>query len=169
MRPPVNYCQMCGQAMIDQWAYGRMRRTCPACGFVHFEDPKVAVVSLVESGPRVLLVQRKMNPGRGLWSLPGGFVDAGEDPREAAIREVVEETGLTVQITGLISVLGGAQDTGSADVVITYRAVVISGTAVPLDDTDAVLWIAADDPLPELAFDSTRSLLTQWIDQPRGG
>ncbi|MBI5959003.1 MAG: NUDIX hydrolase [Chloroflexi bacterium] len=167
MKPPVNFCQVCGHAMIDQWTFGKQRRICPACGFVHFEDPKVAAVTLVEDQRRILLVRRRMNPGRGLWSLPGGFVDYGEDPREAAVREVLEETGLIVQLTGLIDILGGAQQTGNATIVITYSATVVSGAAAPQDDTDAILWYSAVDSLPDLAFESTHALLTRWIEDQR--
>lgn len=168
MKPPVNYCQVCGHAMTDQISYGKMRRVCPACGFIHFDDPKVAAVAFVEHDNHVLLARRAMNPGRGQWALPGGFVDYGEDPREAAVREVREETGLDVQVTRLIGVKSGADASGSASIVILYAARVTGGTAVPQDETDELLWYAASDPLPELAFDSTRAMLAEWIAQQAG-
>lgn len=161
MRPPVNFCQVCGYAMEDRQASGQMRRVCPNCGFVHFNDPKVAAVIFIEQDHRVLLVRRAFDPERGKWALPAGFIDDGEIPAEAAVREVREETGLEVEITRLVNVCAGS-DTGEASIVIIYAAQVTGGTAQPLDDADDLLWYAAHDPLPELAFESTRSMLGLW-------
>jgi ADP-ribose pyrophosphatase YjhB (NUDIX family) len=164
MRPPINFCQVCGHTLEERLIYGQTRRLCPACGFIHFSDPKVAAVVFVEHQGKVLLVRRAMNPERGKWALPAGYIDDGEDPRAAAIRETREETGLEVEITGLVDVLGGSGQIG-ASIVIIYAAHVVSGTARPLDDADAVLWYAAGDPVPELAFESTRVLLRAWIER----
>ncbi|MBN2304750.1 MAG: NUDIX hydrolase [Anaerolineae bacterium] len=167
MTKPVNFCQVCGHAMTDQHAYGKSRRVCPDCGYVHFQDPKVAAVIFIEHRNRVLLVRRVMNPERGKWALPAGYIDYGEDPRDAAVREVQEETGLEIAITRLIDVQGGPTQNSSAhhgaSIVIIYGARVVNGTAEPRDDADAVLWYAASDPLPDIAFESTRTMLETWI------
>jgi len=152
--------------MIDRWAHGKMRRVCPVCGFVHFDDPKVAVVAFIERDNRVLLVRRAMNPERGKWALPAGYVDYGENPREAVIREVREETGLEIEITRLVSVEGGPGTFG-ASIVIIYAASVVNGSARPQDDAEAVLWLSASDSLPELAFESTRTMLSVWLEHQR--
>jgi ADP-ribose pyrophosphatase YjhB (NUDIX family) len=162
MRGPVNFCQVCGHAMTDRFTYGKTRRVCPECGYVHFSDPKVAAVVFIEQDHRVLLVRRAMNPERGKWALPAGYIDDGEDPRDAAIREVGEETGLTIEITRLIDVQSGPNLHG-ASIVIIFAGRVWDGVARPLDDVDAVLWVAAGDPLPELAFESTRRMLEIWM------
>jgi 8-oxo-dGTP diphosphatase len=164
MRPPVNYCQVCGHTLTDRWAHGKMRRVCPACGFVHFDDPKVAVAAFIERDNRVLLVRRAMNPERGKWALPAGYVDYGENPREAVIREVREETGLEVEVTRLVSV-DGSPGTFGASIVIIYAASVVNGSARPQDDAEAVLWLSASDSLPELAFESTRTMLNAWLER----
>jgi 8-oxo-dGTP diphosphatase len=161
MRAPVNFCQVCGHAMTDRLAYGKIRRVCPECGYVHFIDPKVAAVVFIEQDRRVLLVRRAMNPERGKWALPAGYIDDGEDPREAAIREVSEETGLAIEITHLIGVQSGP-DLHGASIVIIYAGRVLAGVAHPLDDADDVLWVTAGDPLPDLAFESTRRMLEMW-------
>jgi 8-oxo-dGTP diphosphatase len=162
VKPPVNFCQVCGHPMSDRLAHGKMRRVCPDCGYVHFEDPKVAAVTFIEKEDRVLLVRRAMNPERGKWALPAGYIDYGENPQEAAIREVREETGLEITITELLDVQGGSGTFG-ASIVIIYAAQVVNGAAHPHDDVDAVLWYAASDPLPEIAFESTRTMLNAWI------
>lgn len=153
--------------MTDREAFGRVRRVCPACGFIHFDDPKVAAVVFVEQAGRVLLVRRAMNPERGKWALPAGYVDYGEDPQAAAIREVYEETGLSIAITGLAGVEGGPAALG-ASIVIIYTARVIAGEAHARDDAADVLWLAPEHPLPELAFESTRTMLAMWLARQRG-
>lgn len=148
--------------MVDRIAYGQMRRVCPGCGYVHFDDPKVAAVVFVEHNQRILLVRRTVNPGRGKWALPGGYVDYGEDPYHAARREVLEETGLIVEITSLVNVRSNG-----GPIVITFTACTQNGAASPQDDADAVCWFAADDPLPDLAFESTHKMLAEWIRRQR--
>jgi len=152
--------------MVDRWAHGKMRRVCPSCGFVHFDDPKVAVVAFIEKDNRVLLVRRAMNPERGKWALPAGYVDYGEVPRDAVIREVREETGLEIDITRLVGV-EGSPGTFGASIVIVYAASVVNGAARPQDDAEAVLWLSVSDPLPELAFESTRTMLNAWLEHQR--
>ncbi len=161
MRPPANFCQVCGHRLIDRLAHGKVRRVCPACGFTHFRDPKVAVAAFIEEHRRVLLVRRAYNPERDKWALPAGYVDYGEDPAAAVVREVKEETGLDVAVVELLSVAGGSVDFG-ASIVITYAVTVLSGSARPHDDADALLWLSPGDALPELAFDSTRQALAAW-------
>lgn len=158
MKPPVNYCQVCGYAMVDRLIHGKLRRACPECGFIHFNDPKVAAVVLVQHNNRVLLVRRAMNPARGKWALPGGFVDFGEDPYRAAAHEVLEETGVAIVNVALADILSDG-----GPIVITFTALASNSAAHAQDDADAVLWYAADDPLPDLAFESTRAMLTRWI------
>jgi ADP-ribose pyrophosphatase YjhB (NUDIX family) len=75
---------------------------CPRCRRVIYYDPKVAAISVVERGEEILLIRRGNQPGYGLWSMPGGYVDRGEVVERAAIREVMEETGLEVEIEQLI-------------------------------------------------------------------
>ncbi|MCD4685616.1 MAG: NUDIX hydrolase [Anaerolineae bacterium] len=162
MKPPVNFCQVCGHALADQHVYGAIRPACPVCGFVYFPDPKVAAVVFIEHDQRVLLIRRKVNPGQGKWSLPGGYVDYGEDPRVAAVREALEETGLEVAITSLVNVRSNG-----GPIVITFTARVLNGVARPQDDADAVCWFGVDDSLPDIAFESTQTMLTDWIQRQR--
>lgn len=158
---PINFCQVCGAPMVNAERFGKLRRACPACGYVHFDDPKVAAVVFIERSGKVLLVRRAFDPERGKWALPAGYIDYGEHPAKAAIREVREETGLTVAIAGLLDVQGGATEFG-ASIVIVYAARVVDGVAQALDDAEEVGWFGRSDPLPEIAFASTRTMLEAW-------
>jgi 8-oxo-dGTP diphosphatase len=98
----------------------------------------VAAGIVVERDGEILLARRANEPARGLWTLPAGFVDAGEDPARAAERECLEETGLQVDVTGLIDVVFGLEHSRGAHIVIFYRAEVRSGSLQPGDDVDQV-------------------------------
>lgn len=135
-----------------------MRPVCQQCHYIHFQDPKVAAAVLVEEGSRVLLVRRTNEPFRGLWTLPAGFVNGGEDPAAAAARECLEETGLIVRITRVLDVVAGREHERGADFVIVYVAEVVSGEMTPADDADAVEWFERNN-LPALAFEATKKVL----------
>jgi 8-oxo-dGTP diphosphatase len=157
------FCPRCGHPLEDAFKHGSMRRFCASCGFVHFHDPKVAAVVFITQNGRVLMVKRRMDPEIGKWALPAGFIDYGEDPREAAIREVKEETGLDVRITRLVDVLG-PEKAGGASIVILFEAEVLGGTLSAQDDVDeAVFFTPGDIPVDKIAFHSTRLLLERWL------
>lgn len=161
-RPPeLNYCPQCGCALEEREAFGRMRRFCPTCGRVIFRDHKVAAGAIVERAGQVLLARRRMQPGRGMWTFPAGFVEFDEDPAAAATRECREETGLEVTITGLLEVIAGQEHARGADIVIIYRAQPAGGELKPGDDVDEVAFFSPD-ALPPLAFRATRIALDKW-------
>lgn len=159
--PDLNYCLQCGHPLENREAFGRTRRFCPLCDKIIFREHKVAAGVLVEREDQVLLVRRRLSPRRGMWSIPAGFVDFDEDPSGAAIRECQEETGLDVEITGLLDVIAGREHEGGADIVIVYRAREIGGQPRAADDVDRVAFFALDD-LPPLAFRATRVALKTW-------
>ncbi|MCS7259400.1 MAG: NUDIX hydrolase [Anaerolineae bacterium] len=161
-RPPYRYCPYCRTELHDRFVYGRTRRVCPACGFIHFVDPKVGVAVLVENEGKVLLVRRAVAPAQGAWCLPSGFVESDEDPAEAAARECLEETGIQVRITGLLHVGGYRNDPRGAGVIIFYQAQVAGGWLTPGDDADAARFFAAHELPAEIAFRSNREILSRW-------
>ncbi|MBI3150587.1 MAG: NUDIX hydrolase [Chloroflexi bacterium] len=154
----VKYCPRCGAQVAYQEKYGKVRPVCPQCDWIHFQDPKVAAAVLIEEDGRVLLVRRANEPFRGLWTLPAGFINGGEDPAEAAERECLEETGLSVRVKRVLDVISGREHERGADFIIVYLAEVISGELVPADDADAAEWFARND-LPPLAFKATQKVL----------
>jgi len=113
---------------------------------------------LVEQEGKVLLVRRVNEPGRGMWTLPAGFVNAYEDPARAAERECFEETGLQVEVTGLLDVIAGREHERGADIVIIYTARAVGGTLAAGDDADKAGFFPRN-ALPPLAFRATRAAL----------
>ena len=138
------------------------RRVCPSCNFIFFTDPKVGVGVLVEEDGRLLLVRRGMNPERGKWSLPAGYVDQGEDPKATAAREAWEETGLVVEVAEVLDVFHNPPGSGGASIFILYRARVVSGDLIAGDDAEDARFFTLND-LPELAFASTRAAVDRFL------
>jgi 8-oxo-dGTP diphosphatase len=167
----MRYCPHCAHPLEERLAFDRMRCVCPACGFVNFREPKVGVSVLVEQEGRILLVQRAIDPGAGLWSLPSGFVEWDESPEAAAIRECAEETGLVVEILDLLDVSHYTDDYRGPGLNLTYRARVTEGSVRPGDDAQAAGWFApAEIPAAErVAFASHRLALEQWQTPGRAG
>lgn len=153
-----NYCPRCGAAVNHEERYGKVRPVCPQCGWIHFVDPKVAAAVLIQKDGRVLLVRRNNEPFRGLWTLPAGFINGGEDPAEAAARECFEETGLIVRVTSVLDIISGKEHPRGADFIIVYLAEVLDGELKPDDDVDAVEWFGRGE-LPQLAFRATQKVL----------
>ena len=117
-----------------------------------------AAAALIVQDGRVLLVRRVNEPHRGLWTLPAGFINGGEDPAEAAARECLEETGLIVRVTRVFDIVSGREHPRGADFIIIYLAEVLGGEMKPDDDADAVEWFDKNN-LPPLAFRATQKAL----------
>src|SRR6185295_1862466 len=96
------YCPRCaGNLQPRQLKDGEPERlTCDACGFVFYQDPKLAACTVFMLDGGVVLLKRSIEPSRGKWVFPGGFVDRGEPVPDAAVRETFEEVGLRVGLTG---------------------------------------------------------------------
>lgn len=158
--PADGYCFRCGTALVARLQEDRSRPTCPACGFIVYLDPKVAVAVLVGDGDSVLLGRRAIDPGSGLWSFPAGYVNRGEVLEDAAIREVFEELGIVVRLTGLVGVYS---ESGEPVVLVVYSGEVVSGE--PKADGHEVTEVhnfRLDALPPDLAFPHDRQVLLDW-------
>lgn len=158
----IRFCPLCGASLArepvppDQ----REQAVCSGCRFVFYLNPKLVGATIPEQDGRVLLTRRAINPGRGLWTFPGGFVDFGETVTDAAVRETLEETGLHVDLTGLLNVYTYP----GAPVIVVYQARVSGGTLASCDENDRLEWVAPPDiPWTSLAFQSTREALREWM------
>lgn len=146
--------------MATQAVRGVERRVCGECRRIHYVDPKVAVGVAVFRDERLLLVRRRMEPGRGRWSLPGGYVDPGEHPRDAAARETAEEAGVEVKVGDVIEVFANPPEHGGA-IFILYAGTWLGGEPQCGDDCDAAAFFTRDD-LPPTVFASTDAAVARW-------
>ncbi len=118
-------------------------------------DPKVAVGTVITNGEgEIALVRRSIEPGYGKWVFPGGYVDRGEEPQVAAVREAREEAGLEIRLDGLIDIYAYP---GATPIVIVYAASAIGGLLEAADESLEAAWYGPHAiPWDELAFPSTR-------------
>lgn len=152
------YCPVCGTALTVGAGPGG-RPACPNCGFVRYDNPKVATGVVAELDGQILLVRRNHEPMLGRWSFPSGFVDAGEVVPEAAVREVREEAGVEVRIDRL---LGVYSHPGDSVVFIAYSGTVVAGTPAAGDEAFEV-GLFPPEALPELAFRHDDAIVTAWL------
>jgi ADP-ribose pyrophosphatase YjhB (NUDIX family) len=158
----IRFCPLCG-GMLRREAVPpdqREEAVCSRCRFIYYLNPKVVAGTIPERDGRILLTRRSINPGRGLWTFPGGFVDFGETTTDAAVRETFEETGLKVEITDLLNVYSYP----AAPVIIVYRAQVRGGVLTRCSENDLLEWMSPEEiPWPTLAFPSTREALREYL------
>ncbi len=153
------YCPLCGGSLELRDVEGRQRPACVRCASVFWVDPKVAVGVLIPWEDGLLLGRRAINPGRGRWSFPAGYVDRGEVLELAASREVREETGLEVRIVGLV---GAYSTAGRPLIFIAYAGESVGGALQPgseVTELDAF----PPDRLPEMAFSHDEQIVADWL------
>jgi 8-oxo-dGTP diphosphatase len=153
-----SFCPSCGGALRARDVEGKPRPVCERCGSVFYLDPKVAVAVIVPWGAGIILGRRAIDPGRGAWSFPSGYVDRGEVVEEAAVREVEEEIGLRVAIDGLVGVYSSA---GEPVVLVVYAARAAGGELAPGPEMSE-LAVFPPDGLPRMAFSHDRRIIADW-------
>ena len=104
MREPYQYCPTCGRVLEQGIIEGKERKFCPNCDFIDYKNPLPVVVVIAVKGKKFLLIKRGTEPRKGAWASPSGFIEVGETPEEACLRELKEETGVSGQIVRLVSV-----------------------------------------------------------------
>lgn len=156
------FCPACGKPVEPRVLEQdhRPRLVCPD-GHVTWRNPRMVVGTLPILDGRVYLAKRAIEPRRGRWTYPGGFLELGEAAQEGARRETEEETQLRVEVGRLI----GAYSRPWAGVVtLVYEADVVGGEPLPADETDDVQGFTPDEiPWDELAFSTTESALRDWV------
>jgi ADP-ribose pyrophosphatase YjhB (NUDIX family) len=163
------HCPRCGADL--QPLDGGASVHCEACGFRHYASSKPTASGLVLDGRgRILLARRAVEPDHGKWDLPGGFLDEGEDPRDALTRELREETSLQVEPTQFFDVVVdryGDGDDAQYTLNLYWTCRVLDGEPTPADDVAELRWFGADElpPPDELAFRNNAEVLSRWRDE----
>tara|TARA_B100000029_G_scaffold487968_1_gene544001 strand:+ start:348 stop:845 length:498 start_codon:yes stop_codon:yes gene_type:complete len=161
----LTYCSKCGEknnfSMID----GGQRYHCEFCKTIHYQNPKPTATLICPQGDKILLVKRAFNPGKGEWSLPGGFLELGETLEEGAIRELKEETNLNGKV---VKLLGNCSHFNSL-----FGDILLLGIEIKIDNWDGLK--AGDDALeaklfdidncPSLAFECHKKIFKMYKDK----
>ncbi len=140
---------------------GKERIACSTCDFVHWDNPKPVTATVIEIDGGIVLVKRNVEPFVDDWCLPGGFIEAAEHPAQAAEREVLEETGLVVEVTQLLE--AGAPGRGINVVILFYEARPVGGKMAAGDDASDVRSFREDELPKNIAFEQHRKIIRNWF------
>ena len=172
--PDIRSCRLCGtptEQRIPEME-DRLRAVYPACGYVDYVNP-VNVVGTVpvwwgeDDGPRILLCLRNIEPRKGFWTLPAGFLETGETTAEGAARETWEEAGARVEMEGLFSVLDVVR---AGQVHLFYRARLLDLDLAPGPETIENRLVTIEEiPWDEIAFRTVRQTLEHWVADSEAG
>jgi ADP-ribose pyrophosphatase YjhB (NUDIX family) len=163
----MSCCPHCGHPLIRRWPEGdsRERDVCSSCQAVHYENPKVLVACLIYWRDRVVLCRRALEPAKGHWYPPTGFVEIGETLEEAAVRELKEETGLELS-ADCMKLYGVASLPHLGQVYIAYRSE-LSSEPNPTPGQESLevrLFPESELPFPQVAFnDSSNGFLRNFF------
>ena len=138
----------------------RERLMCDECGFVHYENPKIVVGSVIVTGEQILMAKRAIHPRKGFWTLPAGFMEMHESTEDGARREAFEEANAQIEIDCLIGVYNIPRIN---QVQMMYRARLASPEfSAGEESTDVALYTWEEIPWAEIAFPSVHWALHHW-------
>lgn len=183
---PYIYCPFCRATLTTRRIpaldpitghEGQERRVCSVCGFIQWGNSKpTASAIIVSTFGQILLVKRRIDPGKGMWDVPGGFLETGEHPEEAVRREMREETGLTVGITRLIGIymdtyasahavtIFGADNAPSEDTLnLYYECYIVEGIPKADDDAEELAWFNREHIPYPLAFKNAENAMKDFL------
>ncbi len=161
----LNYCSNCGSEKLeDKVPEGDefSRQVCSSCGVIHYQNPKMITGCLVVKDDKVLLARRNIEPRKGLWNLPCGFLENNETVEQGAIRETWEECHAKVEVERLHCVYDLV---GVHQVYLIFFAHMLLDGFGPTTESSEVAFFNIDDiPWDDIAFTSTTFALEKWIE-----
>ena len=141
----------------------RERMICADCGHIDYQNPKVVVGTVVVSGDRILMCRRAIEPRRGFWTLPAGYLELGETLEEGAAREAFEEATARITVEGIVGVFSVAR-IGQVQVMFRGRFADPGAPefAAGVESLDVALFAWDDIPWSEIAFPTVHWALNAW-------
>lgn len=163
----MKYCPECAEPLTETIPEGddRPRKTCLACGAIHYRNPVAVVGCIVERGQEILLCRRAIEPSHGRWTLPAGYLEVGEAARDGARRETLEEACAQVEIVAPHSQF----DLVSLGQTYSFfRARLERPQVEPGPESLEVAFVGPDEiPWDELAFPVVHVALELWVEDLR--
>jgi len=157
------YCPRCGGNYDPETSGSQSSHQCQRCGYILYQNPSPGVVAVIIEHEKVLLGKRARDVYRGgRWSLPGGFIEFDEDFLSAAHREIMEETGLSVEIQSILSVISNFLKPDLHTLVIVLLATILGGDLSPGDDIVELAWFPPSGPFPDMAFPADTHVIERY-------
>jgi ADP-ribose pyrophosphatase YjhB (NUDIX family) len=156
----ARHCMACGARLHTTRQEGHRRRRCRRCGWTFYDNPVPAAVAIVEGPGGILLARRAAPPYQDTWDLPGGFIEAGELPDRALLRELREELGVRAVITGFHGFSIDSYGPGGVPILAVVYVARLVGRPSARSDVAEVRWFRRDAiPWTRIGFPSiTRAL-----------
>lgn len=166
----AHFCLQCGTRLEVKQIEGRGREYCPACGWIHYENPKLSAGCRIEQYGKLLLVQRKNPPFANAWHFPSGYAEVDETPIQTAERETREECGLVVQAEQLAGAYFYNDDFRGNGLVLIYTARILGGALQPsAETTDVRFFPPAEVSHLPLAGMSGVDSVADWLAEVKHG
>ena len=160
---PINFCSHCGGRVVQQTPEGddRPRHVCPECGRIHYVNPRLVVGCVVEWENKILLCQRSIEPRYGMWTVPAGFLEAGESAADGAKRETFEEAEARVEIIAPYTLFNL---TFINQIYLLFRSRLIDGKFGKGTESLTVgLFDERDIPWDDIAFTAVHATLQHYV------
>lgn len=165
----MNYCGQCGKPVVRKVPEGdhAPRDVCPACGTIHYVNPKVIVGCIPVWEGKVLMCKRDIEPRRGYWTFPAGFMELAETSAQGAAREAMEESGAYVDIGDLLTVID-CPDVGQ--VYLIYKATLKKPDFHVTPESSEVRLMSEDEiPWGDIAFRTVYRSLKHFFEDRAAG
>jgi ADP-ribose pyrophosphatase YjhB (NUDIX family)/DNA-directed RNA polymerase subunit RPC12/RpoP len=157
------FCPYCGEKFLVKQLQGRDRLFCNKCQEIYYENPVPAATSIVLNAQnQMLLGRRGVEPAKGQWCLPGGFIEQGETMGQAALRELKEETGLEGKIVSFIDCFYQESKFYGSLIIFGYQVEIVGGQIRASDDLVEVCFYDTVS-LPPLAFTSHQKIVEKFL------
>jgi ADP-ribose pyrophosphatase YjhB (NUDIX family) len=166
----ARHCLACGAGLRTTRQEGHRRRRCPRCGWTFYDNPAPAAVAIVEGRRGILLARRAGPPYQDTWDLPGGFIEAGELPERALLRELREELGVRAVITRFHGFSIDSYGPGGVPILAAVYVARLRGRPTAKSDVAEVRWFRRDAiPWREIGFPSITRALRAYLARGGGG
>ena len=164
MAERARHCLACGARLSSVRQEGRVRRRCPRCGWIFYDNPVPAAGAIVERRGRILLARRGAPPYQGMWDLPGGFLEAGEAPERGLARELREELGRAPRDVRFLGFFEDTYGPGGFPLLAIIYSARLRGEPRAASDVSEVRWFPRDRlPFRRIAFPGLRRALRAYL------
>ncbi len=158
------FCSNCGKKNVFGYQDGAQRYYCRDCNMIHYQNPKPTATLVCPKNQSILLVKRAFDPGKGLWGLPGGFIELNETPEIAAIRELKEETNLSGEVVNTLGTCSHFNTIFGDILLIGLEINITDWSTIEAGDDASEAKLFVLDKMPKLAFTCHEKIVQKYLE-----